>query len=67
MINLVFNKLSPEQQRCLRTAFEEGTTYIIEYSAGKYIGVNVPQTDDFESQEEANRWSVGLIHKSRKL
>lgn len=66
MINDIYNSLTTEQRRCLVVAFEEGVTYVIEYKPGHYIGVNVPQNPDFQSQEEINKWSIGLLNKSKK-
>jgi len=51
-LKIILDILTPCQRDQLMYAFEQGWTQSIEYQPGKFIGVNVPNSDN------PNGWSA---------
>lgn len=60
MINEIIKLLTSEQRTALMYAMEQGTTMIIEYQSGKFIGVNCSDKPDFKIIERKNSWILGV-------
>ena len=59
MISEILKSLTPEQREQLMVAFELEVTQVIEYAAGCFIGVHVPDT--FTIVKQSNGWAIGEL------
>jgi hypothetical protein len=57
----ILDKLTPEEKRLLEHAFESSVPQYVEWSRGKFIGVDCQKVKNFVTEQQAGRWSAGRI------
>lgn len=63
MIKELFNLIPEQQRKQLMFAFENNTDQIITLDDDKFLGVNVPDVDYLEIEEQAGAFSYGRMKK----
>ena len=64
MIKSILDTLQDEQRSQLMCAFEQGFTQIVIYAPGKFIGVNVQDVGNLDSENQEGVWSCGRIRNA---
>lgn len=60
-ISDVIKTLSPNQKAILDYAHEHGISQFIEFSPGKFVGVDAERIPYLGINQSAGRWSIGVI------
>jgi len=59
----IINSLPEEQKAALMLAFDEGKTFVVEYEAGRFVGVNVDPSPAIVIDEKIKYWCSGRYVK----
>ena len=60
-MNKILESLTHEQRRRLMHAFDNNFSQFVEYTDGKYIGVNIPANSNLKVDTQIGVWSTGEI------
>lgn len=60
-MNEILKSLNTEERRRLMHAFDHGFSQFVEYSEGKFIGVNIPESSNLKIDIKIGAWSIGEI------